>query len=194
MLNFRTRRATPVFKKSSPRDKASMTRIFQGLFFIALGLVFIVANASSSNPNKEITGHITQLYEHTVNGQYDSNWLQINTDPQNLYIFDKNALHPAWNNKFFIKERVDIYYLDETPRRVTALQFYDLFGDPTTKYTTDAYQPNQPGMPLTSTGLDIGLVLALIGLFLIGLTVKYRITAFLTKRSTQATGNSITGS
>lgn len=194
MLNFRTRRARPAIKKSTPRDKASITRIFQGLFFIALGYAFIATNANSTNPNKEITGHITKLYEHTLNGKYDSNWLQINTDPQNLYIFDKNALHPAWNGQFYQGGRVDIYYIDETPRRVIALQFYDPFGDPTAKYTTKAYQASQPGMPLSSVGLDIGLILALIGSGMIALTVTYRVTAFRRKRSEQATGQPIAGS
>lgn len=193
MLNFRTRRGRPVIKKSSPRDKASLTRIFQGLFFIALGCVFIVANASTTNPNKEITGHITKLYEHTLNGHYDSNWLQINTDPQELYIFDKNALHPAWKGQFYSGARIDIYYIDETPRRVIALQFYDPFGDPTTKYTTDAYHASQPSMPLSSVGLDIGLILALIGLGMIALTITHRVGAFRRKRSEQAPGQTLAG-
>ena len=122
---------------------------------------------------KEISGRIQDLYVHTINGQYHSNWLHINTDPQDLFIFDKNALHPAWNDQFFKGEQIDIYYVDETPKTVVALQFYDKLGDPLTKYTASDYQPNQQSTPLTNIGFDIGVVLSNIGLLMIGFAIYH---------------------
>jgi hypothetical protein len=175
MLNFRTRRAKPVIKKSSQRDKGSITHILQGIFVLVLGLVFIIANANPGIQYKEISGRIQDLYEHTINGQYNSNWLSIYSDPQDIFIFDKNALHPAWNYQFFKGEQIDIYYVDEIPKTVVALQFYDQLGDQLTKYTTSDYQPNQQSTPLTNIGFDIGVVLSIIGLLMIGFALYHAI-------------------
>ncbi len=171
MLNFRTPRARPVIKKDSPRDRGSITRVLQGMFFLGLGLVLMFVQATPDNQYHVVSGKITDLYVHTVNGQYDSNWLHISTDPQDLFLFDKNALHPKWDAQLFKGELVDIYYIDQTPKRVVALQLYDQFGVPLTKYTTSDYQPNQQSTPVTNAGFDIGVVLSMIGLLMIGFAV-----------------------
>ncbi len=63
------------------------------------------------------------------------------------------------------------YYFDQTPKRMVALQLYDQFGVPLTKYTTSDYQPNQQGTPVTNAGFDIGAVLSMISLLMIGFAV-----------------------
>lgn len=173
MLNFRTRRAKPVIKKSSPRDKGSIARILQGIFVIGLGFVFIIANANTGNQYQEISGHIQDSYVHTINGQYNSNILTINTDSQDLFIFNKNALHPAWNEQFYKGEEIDIHYIDETPKTVVAFKFYDQYGNPLTQYTTSNYQPNQQSVSVTNVGFVIGAVLSTIGLLILGFAIFY---------------------
>src|SRR5712692_195177 len=59
----------------------------------------------------------------------------------------KVFLHPAWTDQFFKYERVDVYYNDDTPKSIVALQMYDPFGSPTTKYTTSDYTSSQNASP-----------------------------------------------
>ena len=117
--------------------------------------------------NKETTGHITTGYEHTISGAYDASYSQINTDLNEFYIFDKNTLHPAWTDP--VKNaRVDIYYSDGTPKHIVALQMYDLFGSPTTKFTTSDYTNSQNASPISNIGLDVGVILIAPGMWLAG--------------------------
>jgi len=127
----------------SLNDKGSIVRMLQGIFVLGLGIVFIIANANTGNPYKEIAGRVQNLYVKTINGQYNANILNISTDPQDLFVFDKNALHPTWNDKFFKDEEIDVHYLDETPKTIVAFQFYDQYGNPLSLYTTSVYQPEQ---------------------------------------------------
>ncbi len=137
-------------------------RILQGLCMIGIGIFLLVVNLGS--PYKEISGHIQNITSPTDSyGEHNMDYLQINTDPNTLYIFDKNALHPAWNDQFFKNERVDVYYSDGTPRRIGALQMYDLSGNPTTKFTTSDYTNSQNASPISNIGLDIGVILLLFG-------------------------------
>lgn len=171
MLNFRTPRAKPVIKKSSPRNKGSVVRMLQGIFVMGLGIVFIIANANTGSQYKEISGHIQDSYVHSINGQYDSNILAVNTDPQDLFIFNKNALHPAWNEHYYKGEEIDIHYIDETPKTVVAFQFYDQYGNPLTQYTTSNYQPDQQSKAVTNVGFVIGAALSTIGLLMLGFAI-----------------------
>src|SRR5713101_679790 len=94
--------------------------VLQGLFFIGLGIFFLVINWGS--PYKEMTGHVQNWYDYTnVDGQYNASYLQISTDPTDLFIFDKNALHLALTDQLFKNERVDIYYSYPSPKRIVAL-------------------------------------------------------------------------
>lgn len=134
----------------------------QGLFVIGIGILFVVFNAG--NPYKEISGHIQNLYGETnVDGQYGASYLQIGTSPNELFIFDENALHPGWNGQFFKNERADVYYRDGTPKRLVALQMYDLSGNPTTKFVTTDYADSQNASPISNIGLDVGVILILSG-------------------------------
>jgi hypothetical protein len=140
-------------KASSP-----LWRILQGIFVLGIGIVFIVINSSS--PYKETTGTIQSISD--LNG---SSYLRLNANPGDLYIFDKSALHPAWTGQFTVTyERVDIYYnSDDTPKRIVALQMYDLAGHPTMKYTTAEYTDSLNTSPLSNISLDAGVVLILLG-------------------------------
>ena len=138
-----------------------VVRILQGLFIIGIGIFLIVVNSGS--PYKGITGRIQDISAFSPEGQNYTSYLQISTDPNDLFIFDKNALHPFWNGQFFKNERVDVYYSDTTPKRIVALQMYDLFGNPTTKFTTTDYTNSQNTSPLSNIGLDIGVILSLLG-------------------------------
>lgn len=167
MMRFRVRvRSSTEMQKEFQRGKIPGLRIIQGLLIILIGIAFIASNAANSS-YKEITGHITDGYTHTTNGVYDATYLQINTDPNELYIFDKNTLTPAWTTP--IKHaRVDIYYSDGTPKQIVALQMYDLFGSPTTKYTTSDYLNKQNASPVSNIGLDVGVILVVLGVLRIG--------------------------
>ena len=149
--------------------------MLQGIFVMGLGIVFIIANANTGSPYKEISGHVQNLYVKTVNGQYNSNILNISTDPQDLFVFDKNALNPPWKDKFFKGEEVDIHYLDETPKTIVAFQFYDQYGNPLTLYTTSVYQPEQQNPSVISVGFVIGVGLAIVGLLIFGFALYHAI-------------------
>ena len=80
MLIFRTRRARPINIKSSKSDKGPFVRMLQGIVVMGLGIVFIIANANTGSPYKEISGRVQNFYVKTVNGLYNSNILNISTD------------------------------------------------------------------------------------------------------------------
>ena len=172
---IRPRRARPIIIKSSKRDKGSIVRMLQGIFVIGLGIVFIIANANTGSPYKEISGHVQNFYVKTVNGLYNSNILNISTDPQDLFVFDKNALHPPLKDKFFKGEEIDIHYLDETPKTIVAFQFYDQYGNALTLYTTSLYQPEKQNPSVISVGFFIGVGLAIVGLLMFGFALYHTI-------------------
>jgi len=151
----------PVVRSRFKRYFNPIVRVLQGLCILGIGIFFVVVNAGSSY--KEITGHLRDISAFSPDGQNYTSYLQINTDPNDLFIFDKNALHPTWNGQFFKNERVDVYYSDTAPKRIVALQMYDLSGSPTTKYTTTDYTNSQNASPLSNIGLAIGIIVILLG-------------------------------
>jgi len=151
---------------------------------MGFGIVFIIANANTgSSPYKEISGRVQNLYVHTINGQYNSNILNISTDPQDLFVFDKNALHPTWNEQFYKGEEIDIHYLDKTPKTIVAFQFFDQYGNPLTLYTTSIYQPEQQNPSVISVGFVIGVGLTIVGLLMLGFALYHAINNRRNKRS-----------
>jgi hypothetical protein len=150
----------PIVRSCFKRYFNPVVRVLQGLFIIGIGIFLIVVNSGS--PYKEITGHIQDISAFSRDGQDYTSYLQISTDPNELFIFDKNW--PFWNGQFFKNERVDVYYRDTTPKLIVALQIYDLFGRPTTKFTTTDYANSQNASPLSNVGLDIGVILILLGI------------------------------
>lgn len=177
IVRFRVRaRSSAEMQKKFQRDKIPGWGILQGLFIVVIGVAFIASNATGSS-YKEITGHITDGYEHKTNGVYDATYLQINTDPNEFFIFDKNMLTPVWPIPV-LHARVDIYYSDGPPKHVVAIQMYDVFGSPTTKYTTSEYRNNQNAPPLSNIGLDIGVILVVLGALGTGKAVFKLVRAF----------------
>ena len=167
MIRYRVRfKSRAEMQKKFRRSRIPGWNIWQGVFLMVIGVAFIASNASGS-PYKEITGHITDGYAHGVNGVYDATYLQISTDPDEFFIFDKNTLTPAWTTPY-IHARVDIYYSDGTPKHVAAIQMYDLYGNPTTKYTTSEYRNNQQAPPASNIGLDVGILLVVLGVLWTG--------------------------
>lgn len=153
MFRYRVRpRSRAEMQKMFQRGKIPGLRIIQGLFIIIIGIAFIASNANKSS-FKEITGHIQKDYAHTINGVYDATYLQISADPNDLYIFDKSTFNPAWTDPTIANERVDIYYTDDTPKHIVALQMYDPFGSPTVKYTTSDYLNSQHVLPVSNVGI-----------------------------------------
>ncbi len=134
----------------------------QGLFVIGIGIILVAFNGG--NPYKQMTGHVQNIYQETnVNGEYGASYLQVGTNPDDLFIFNKNALHPAWNGQLSKNEKVDIYYNDGTPKQLVALQTYGPSGNMTMKFVTTDYINNQNASPISNTGLDIGVILILLG-------------------------------
>ncbi len=120
---IRPRRARPINIKSSERDKGSLMRMLQGIVVLGFGIIFIVANANTvGSPYKVLSGHVLKSYEKTIDGQYNSNYLNLSTDPQDLFVFDKNAFHPTWNGQVYLGSEVEIHYLDKTPKTIVAFQ------------------------------------------------------------------------
>lgn len=167
MIRYRVRVKSPAeMQKKFRRSRIPGWNIWQGLFLVVVGIAFIASNVTGSQ-YKEITGHITAGYAHSVNGVYDATYLQISTDPNEFFIFDKNTLTPAWTTPY-VHARVDIYYSDGTPKHVTAIQMYDPYGNPTTKYTTSEYVNNQQTSPVSNVGLDAGVILIVLGILWTG--------------------------
>ena len=152
----------PVVKGSLKRSFYSVIHILPGFLLIGLGIFLLMVNSGS--PYKEITGHVQKsITINSQDGQSGISYLQISTDPNDLFILYKNSLHPSWNGQFFKNERVGVYYSGDTPKRIGALQMYDLSGRPTTKFFTNDYMNSQKTSPLSNTGLDIGVILILVG-------------------------------
>lgn len=172
---IRPRKARPIAMKSSRSDKGSVVRMLQGIVVMGLGIVFIIANANTGSPYKEISGRVQNFYVKTVNGLYNSNVLNISSDPQDLFVFDKNALHPTLKDKFFKGEEIDIHYLDETPKTIVAFQFYDQYGNTLTLHTTSIYQPEQQNSSVIRVGFSIGAGLAIVGLLMFGFALYHTV-------------------
>lgn len=181
MIRYRVRtKSRAEMQKKFQRSRIPGWNVLQGLFLVVIGIAFIASNATGS-PYKEITGHITSSYEHTVNGVYDASYLQINTDPNEFFIFDKSTLSPAWTTPY-LHARVDIYYSDGTPKQVVAIQMYDLYGNPTTQYTTSEYRNNQSASPVSNIGLDVGVILVVLGALWAGNAIFKQVRAFRRRR------------
>ena len=171
-------------KKSGP-----VARILQGLFILAVGVVIMAVNLSTiSSPFQKVTGHITETDEHLVNGAYDASYLQIDTS-SDIFIFDRNAFHPVWNDQVYKRQRVDVYYQDGTPKKVVALELYDLFGGPSTRFTTAEYDTAIKNPSNPSLAFIIGALIALAGLLWIARSVWILVMPRLSSRTQPTTMN-----
>jgi hypothetical protein len=152
-----------------------------------VGLAMFLANLNTTGQIHKIAGTIEQDYIHSHEDYsgagyvYDQTWLQISGN-EGFFIFNKNDFHPVWDDHVFIGQKIDIYYGDETPKKVFAIQLYDENGNPSTRFTTIAFDKNpntyqepgigpQPGLVI----LAIGLLLTMIGIVLVVRLVHHNI-------------------
>lgn len=139
-----------------------------------VGLAMFLANLNNTSQIHKITGTIQQDYVHFhedysgVGYVYDQTWLQISGN-EGFFIFNENDFHPVWNDHVFIRQKIDIYYGDETPKKVFALQLYDENGNPSTRFTTSAFDKNPNTYQKPGIGPEAGLVILAIGLLLTGI-------------------------
>lgn len=160
---------SPGLRLYTKKDKLIIT-LLQALFLIALGGVVIYFNVNSNNAAADqihkITGHITNEYESRLNNQYNGTWINIDSS-KDIYIFNKNAFTPPWDENVTQRQRVDIYYKDGRPFKIVAIQLYDVFGNPLQKFTTADFTAGQKQAPSAGSiwGIVIGAGLVLFGLF-----------------------------
>jgi len=160
--------AASVYSRMFAKIRGPIALIIQGAAIAVIGLVVVIANLGSNTASMQVDkGHIDSLYEHTTGGVYDATWITLTNNE--LYIFDKSNLNPNWDNQAFKGEKIDIYYEDATPRQVMAIQLYDQFGDPATKYTTPAYDQNPTTYQKPGVGPGVGEFILALGLILAGI-------------------------
>ncbi len=144
--------------------------ILYGIVVAIIGLFLLVYNLNDTAPYLKISGHVTNEYEHLLNDglgnmQYDANWLQIDSS-KDLFVFDKNDFTPVVADKSFFKgQKIDIYATNDTPKQIAAIQLYDQFGIASTRYVTAEYEQNPNTYSTGSLSPIVGLVIMLIGLF-----------------------------
>lgn len=159
---FRPRGYTRLFS----RYRGPLSVLVQGMLVVIIGLALVLFNLNDNVSYQKITGHVVNAYEETDSfGQYSSSWVQLDSS-KDLFNFDKDGLHPAASQPFIRGQEITIYYTNDTPPQVAAIQFYNQFGDPTTKDVSDPYQQN-PNTYSIGIGPIPGLVVLLIGLLVI---------------------------
>ena len=148
------------FRQSSP-----ITRILQGLFIAAIGVVIIVVNLNTTVQFQKVSGHITEIDESTANGVYKASNLSIDSS-DDIFIFNKDNFTPTWSDNVYKRQRVDVYYQDGTPKKVVAIVLYDPFGTSSSKFTTSDYDAAMKGSTSSpSLALIIGAIIVLLGWF-----------------------------
>ena len=148
------------FRQSSP-----IVRILQGLFIAAIGVVIIVVNLNTTAQFQKVSGHITEIDDSTANGVYKASNLSIDSS-DDIFIFNKNNFTPAWSDRVYKQQQVDIYYQDGTPKKVVAIVLYDPFGTSSSEFTTPDYDAATKGsVSSPSLALIIGAIIVLLGWF-----------------------------
>ncbi|MGB8346410.1 MAG: hypothetical protein WCD86_16110 [Ktedonobacteraceae bacterium] len=145
--------------------RGPLSVIVQGMLVAFIGLALLVFNLNDSAPYQKLTGHVAQGYDETLDGMYDSSWIQLDSS-SNLFNYVDSDFQPSLTQPFFKGQKIVIYYTLDTPPRVVAIQTYDQFGDPGAKYATSEYAQN-PNAYSTGIGPIPGVVVLLIGLLAI---------------------------
>jgi hypothetical protein len=173
------RRGPSSYAGHSSSSSSPLLLILEGMLVAFIGLFLLVYNLNDTAPYLKISGHVKNEYEHLINDglgnmQYDSNWLQIDSN-SNLFVFSKNDFQPIVADKSFFKgQKIDIYTTNDTPKKVAAIQLYDQFGVPSIKYVTATYKQNPTTYSTGSLSPIVGLVIMLIGLLVMAYgTRKY---------------------
>jgi len=149
-------------------------QILQGTLIILIGIGLILANLNYMGQIKKITGVVQNEYTHSHqdaqtgdNFAYDATYLAVSTNNE-LFIFNKYDLHPAWDDaQVFKGEKVDVYYGDETPQKVFAIQFYSIMGSLSQKFTTNNFDTNPNTYPKSDISSQAQIWITEFGLFLI---------------------------
>lgn len=120
------------------KKKIYSMRILQALLILLIGSGLIVLDLSMDYSVKKITGHIQDQQEELINGKYQATYLTLDGS-KDKFVFDKGAFSPVWDGQIYKGQRVDLYYQDGWPKKVLAIQLYDLYGSEQQKYVTPAF-------------------------------------------------------
>jgi len=138
------------------------TYLVAGVVLIGIGVI-AYASAHPSQP-VEIDGTISDYVEHTTNGSYTNNTLQLTGDTI-TYDLDKNAFHPTLPEALFKDGKTSIW-VDQGSTQIIAITLYDENDANPTKYTTTHYDNPQSERSDTQGG---AITAAVIGVLLIGI-------------------------
>ena len=173
--------ASYVYRKVLGNVRGPVALIIQGAAVILIGFIIVLVSAGgNTDPVLKLNGQVDSVYEHTTDGIYDATWITL-TDGE-LFTFDKSSLSPNWDYKAYKGETVDIFYANETPKQVLAIQLYNQFGDISSKYTTPAYDKNPTTFQKPGGGPNIGVFIVVLGAILVAiggyLTIMRRRTGY----------------
>jgi len=143
----------------------------QGIIIVLIGLAVTAVNWNNTVPYKMVTGRVTAEYVRTLDFQYDGNVLTIDST-KDVFIFYKDHYTPAVGQPFPKGDKIDIYYEATTPETVVAMQLYDYFGQPLTRYTSPEYVQNPNSYQTGFISPIVGIIIILFGLVWIGLGVS----------------------
>ncbi len=138
------------------------TYLFAGIVLIGVGAI-AYASAHPSQP-VEIDGTVSDYVEHTTNGSYANNTLQLTGD-SNTYQLDKTTFHPTLPDSLYKDGKTSIW-IDQGSTQIIAITLYDENNASPTKYTTTHYDNPQSEL---SDSQGAGITSAVIGVVLIAI-------------------------
>ena len=138
------------------------TYLIAGVLLLGFGLIGY-STAHASNP-VEIDGAISDYVEHTRNGAYSYNTLQLAGDDK-TYTLDKNTFHPALPDELYNDGKTSIW-IDQGSTTIIAITLYDEGDQNPIKYTTTHFDNPQSELSDTQGG---GITGAAIGVALIAI-------------------------
>src|SRR5260370_5477317 len=172
-------RSPLLYSRYMMRLKGPVGIFLQGALVVLVGDLSAVLSLNNTVPIKKVTGAIQHDYVESLTNYasgsqlYDNTYLDIG-GTNGLLICGENNFHPVWNDHVFVGQRVDIYYVDGTPKQVLALHLYDESGNPSTRFTTPAFDQDPHAYHAPGIGVEgglavmgIGLLFALVGAILI---------------------------
>ena len=139
------------------------TYLIAGVLLLGLGLI-AYATAHPGQP-VEIDGTISDYVEHTSNGAYSDNTLQLTAD-STTYTLDKNTFHPNLPDQLY-KDGMTQIWIDQGTTTIIAITLYDQNDANPIKYTTPHYDNPQSELSDTQgTGIGAAVIgVALIAIF-----------------------------
>jgi hypothetical protein len=138
------------------------TYLFAGIVLLGIGAVAYLS-AHPSQP-VEVDGTISDYVEHTTNGSYTNNTLQLTGDTT-TYDLDKNTFHPTLPDSFYKDGKTSIW-VDQGSTQIIAITLYDSNDANPTKYTTTHYDNPQSEL---SDSQGAGITAGVIGVLLIAI-------------------------